>query len=30
MATATILNVFKPPQKLPPTTVDIPTKLHAD
>ena len=29
MATATILNVFKPPQKLPPTTVDIPTKLHA-
>ena len=27
MATATILNFFNP-QKLPHTTVDIPTKLH--
>ena len=28
MATATILNFFQPPQKLPHTTVDIPTKFH--
>jgi hypothetical protein len=28
MATATILNFFNPPQKLPHTTVDIPTKFH--
>ena len=28
MATATILNCFQPPQNLPHTTVDIPTKFH--
>jgi hypothetical protein len=28
MATATILNFFSTPQKLPHTTVDIPTKFH--
>jgi hypothetical protein len=28
MATATILNLFNPPQQLPHTTVDIPTKFH--
>ena len=27
MATAAILNLFNPPQKLPHTTVDIPTKF---
>ena len=28
MATVTILNLFKPPQQLPHTAVDIPTKFH--
>ena len=28
MATAAILNFFNPPQQLPHTTVDIPTKLY--
>jgi hypothetical protein len=28
MATATILHFSQPPQKLPHTTVDIPTKFH--
>ena len=28
MATAAILNLFNPPQQLPHTTVDIPTKFH--
>jgi hypothetical protein len=28
METATILNFFQPPHKLPHTTVDIPTKFH--
>ena len=28
MATAAILNLFNPPQKLPHTTVDIPTKIY--
>ena len=28
MATTVILNLFNPPQKLPHTTVDIPTKFH--
>ena len=28
MATAAILNLFTPPQQLPHTTVDIPTKFH--
>ena len=28
MATAAILNLFSTPQKLPHTTVDIPTKFH--
>jgi hypothetical protein len=28
MATAAILNFVQPPQKLPHTTVDIPTKFH--